>query len=74
MLKLSADRPKWNKDRDQLEYILMKQSLGDSKNSIHCYGTLRECIQVPRSDFIKDITRSIDNHDLVDIYTTLGKT
>ncbi|KAL6951921.1 hypothetical protein U1Q18_047042, partial [Sarracenia purpurea var. burkii] len=70
--ELENERPLWNKKtRDQLEYILMKESYSGSRSSIHCYGILYETVDIPRADFIKDITRSIDNHDLVDLYTSL---
>ena len=64
------ERSKWNdKSRDGLEYILMKEGYEDSKLSVNAYGKGTEH---PR-DFIEDIKSNIKNHDLVDLYTSLGK-
>ena len=67
---ITAERSKWKeKCRDGLEYVLMKKAYEDSRISIHCYGTQYE----NKRNFIDDIKSCIDNHDLVDLYTSLGK-
>ncbi|XP_065223681.1 uncharacterized protein LOC135847875 [Planococcus citri] len=66
---LQDERSLWNKKkRDDLEYVLMKQSFDDSKCSIHCYGT-----RMPEqpANFLDDIKNNIDNQDLVDLYSSL---
>ena len=61
---------KWNdKSRTGLEGMLMKHTLKYAKNGLSCYG--RD--YAPTPNIIDDINNIIKNHDLVDLYTSLGE-
>lgn len=62
-----TDRENWNKDSGQLDYSLIEQAYRFGKEVLRCYENKNGGIAIET-----DIAKYIDNHDLVDMYSSLG--
>lgn len=70
-MRLNAETLKWYDGiRTGLDGMLMKHTINYAKNGISCYGKQYN----PKQNIIKDINQIIQDHDLVDVYTSLGNT